>query len=766
MILESVENGPLISPSIEENGVTRPNKYSELSVTKAIQADYDVKATNIILQGLALEERECKLYDEFDKFSYKNGETLQAQPTQIVSNHNAAYQANDLDAYDSDCYEINTTKVALVANISHHGLDDLAENSVNSPEPTPSNRPAKGEVLKELPKVSVSQEKGMVIKKLKERIKYLSGNIKDDKIKKELEEIETIYIELDHKVTKLIAENEHLKQICKQLYDLIKSLRIRSKEQCDDLVNQVNLKSVKNFDFNASLREKVLVITALKDNLRKLNGKVVVDEAIISHPIDPKMHKFDVAPLAPKLRNNRTVHSNYIRHTQEETATLREIVKQERSLNPLNTSLDYAFKLGMLISRVYFVDGLGHNLFSVRAINHLARQGLVWGLPKLKFENDHLCSACAMGKSKKKYYKPKSKDTNQEKLYLLHMDLSEPMHVKSVNGKKRIIKNIHVDFDELTIMASEQSSSGPALHDMTPVTISSLFDELLTPPPSVDHLAPEFIALIADVVTLEPAASTSSPSSITVDQDAPSLSNSRTTIEPQSSIIPNNTYNDAITQSYWIGEMQEELNEFECLEVWELIPRPDKVMVITLKWIYKVKLDELGGILKDKARLVARGYCQEEGINFEESFALYQAWPTEKHLHAVKRIFRYLRVTINQGLWYPKDSLVALIAFADTDHAGYQDTHRSTSGSMQFLGDRLVSWSEKRSKHIDIKYHFIKEYVENGVIKLYFVNTEYQLADIFTKALGRERTEFLINKLGMRSFTSKTLQQLTDEVDE
>ncbi|GKF40878.1 retrovirus-related pol polyprotein from transposon TNT 1-94 [Tanacetum coccineum] len=68
--------------------------------------------------------------------------------------------------------------------------------------------------------------------------------------------------------------------------------------------------------------------------------------------------------------------------------------------------------------------------------------------------------------------------------------------------------------------------------------------------------------------------------------------------------------------------MQKELDEFERLEVWELVPRPDKVMLITLKWIYKVKLDELGGILKNKARLVARGYRQEEGIDFEESFAL------------------------------------------------------------------------------------------------------------------------------------------------
>nr|GFD11912.1 retrovirus-related Pol polyprotein from transposon TNT 1-94 [Tanacetum cinerariifolium] len=137
-----------------------------------------------------------------------------------------------------------------------------------------------------------------------------------------------------------------------------------------------------------------------------------------------------------------------------------------------------------------------------------------------------------------------------------------------------------------------------------------------------------------------------SPSSTTVDQDAPSLSKSPTPTEIQSLVnlqdvgndnldievahigndpllgIPiTETYKEALTQACWIKAMQEELHEFERLEVWELVPRPDKVMVITLKWIYKVILDELGGILKNKARLVACGYRQEEGINFEESFA-------------------------------------------------------------------------------------------------------------------------------------------------
>nr|GFD12238.1 uncharacterized mitochondrial protein AtMg00810-like [Tanacetum cinerariifolium] len=79
-------------------------------------------------------------------------------------------------------------------------------------------------------------------------------------------------------------------------------------------------------------------------------------------------------------------------------------------------------------------------------------------------------------------------------------------------------------------------------------------------------------------------------------------------------------------------------------------------------------------------------------------YARYQARPTEKYVHAVKRIFRYLRKTVNRGLWYPKDSSIALTAFADADHAGCQDTRRSTSGSVQFLEERLISWSSKRQK--------------------------------------------------------------------
>nr|GEU33763.1 hypothetical protein [Tanacetum cinerariifolium] len=1462
MILESVENGPLIWPSIEENEVTRPKKYSELSPTKAIQADCDIKATNIILQGLPPEKGDdpidaknhmmsfltaivtsrrqtslaagtsrtytprasgnnsgkqrtviyynCKGEGHMSKQCTKpkrkhddswfkdkvllvqaqaNGQILQeeglafladlriveAQATQTVITHNASYQADDFDAYDSDCDEINTAKVALIENLSHYGSDDLAEvvvwnsnshaqqdalklsvieqlktqvvnctkinldnksvndtltaelerykehsveidnlkqtlsehlkekeslmqtvtllkndfqkeesrnidreialekhikelnnivfkrnqfaqtvymltkpqffydhttkqaldfqnpfylkkaqqlepkiydgnviektnaivirdseeslmlaeesrskmllkqkdpkmsekkvnttpvdyvvlnqlskdfetrfvpqtelsaeqafwsqNSMNSPEPTPYSRPTKVEVPKELLKVSMvntslmklkhhlasfdvvvkerttstaitegtwgfkhtkacfrdeiipfvkalkdlfnsfdqflvdelsevqnelfqrdnsfsqqsalsfdqlfvinelnaqSQEKDMVIKKPKERIKSLSGNMKEDKIKNELEEIETINIELDHKVTKHIAENEHLKQTYKQLYDSIKSSRIQSKEQCDELINQVNLK--------------------------KLKGKALVNDDVTSRPSDPKMMKGDVAPLAPKLRNNRitttakvplrkpialesntpkhvvtlvylrtpkasrnNVHVSKFKHNKSLSANKKEPNKSwgstvsnvpSSSINECKLSKLFSgtvkfgndhvvkimgygdYKIGnVTISRVYFVEGLGHNLFSVRqfcdsdlevaflqhtcfirnlegvdvliesrgnnlytlslrhimasspicllskasktkswlwhrrlshlnfgAINHLARQGLVWGLPKLKFKKDLLCFACAMGKSKKKSHKTKSEDTNQEKLYLLHMDLCGLIRVESVNGKKYIliivddysrftwvkclrsndeapdfiikflkmtqvrlkvpIRRIHTDnktefvnqtlreyYEQVGIshetsvarssqqndvvkrqavatacytqnrsiirlrhdktpyellhdklpnlsffhvfgalcyptnnsenlkklqpkadiamaskqrssghalheMASEQRSSGPTLLKMTTVTISSglvLNPSSSTPfvPPkwTKDHPLENIIGKLARLVFAR----------LQLDEQALFCYYDAflTSVEPK-------TYKDALTQSCWIEAMQEELNEFERLGVARLEAIRIFLAYAAHMNMVVYQMDVKTAILNDNMReevyvSQSDGFVDLDNPNhvYKLKKALYglkqapRAWydmlssflksqdfskgsmdltlfirrngkdlllaqHTEKHVYAVRRIFRYLRGTVNRGLWYSKDSSIALTAFADTDHAGCQDTRRSTSGSL--------------SKHIDIRYHFIKEYVKNGVIELYFVNTKYQLADIFTKALGRERIEFLILKLGM-----------------
>ncbi|GKE20195.1 hypothetical protein Tco_1431707 [Tanacetum coccineum] len=131
------------------------------------------------------------------------------------------------------------------------------------------------------------------------------------------------------------------------------------------------------------------------------------------------------------------------------------------------------------------------------------------------------------------------------------------------------------------------------------------------------------------------------------------------------------------------------------------------------------------------------------------------------------------------GLWYSKDTNMFLTAYADADHEGCQDTRRSTSGSAQFLSDKLVSWSSKKQKSIAIssieaEYIALSRYlqllyaeqVENGIVELYFVRMKYQLDDIFTKPLPRERFNFLIEKLGMRSMYPETLKRLTKEEDE
>nr|GEZ16975.1 hypothetical protein [Tanacetum cinerariifolium] len=203
---------------------------------------------------------------------------------------------------------------------------------------------------------------------------------------------------------------------------------------------------------------------------------------------------------------------------------------------------------------------------------------------------------------------------------------------------RRTIETIHVDFDELTAMASEHSSSGPVLHEMTPVIINSGI--MPKTPPSTPFVPPSRSDWGFNPP--EPAASINSPSSTTVDQDAPSpkvpsdKSSSTdiilTIVHPDHQI---SKHNSKWTKDYPLENIIDELARpvstrlqlheqalFCYYDAFlELVPRPDKVMVISLKWINKVKLDELGGILKNKAQLVDRGYRQEEGIDFEESFA-------------------------------------------------------------------------------------------------------------------------------------------------
>nr|GEX12820.1 retrovirus-related Pol polyprotein from transposon TNT 1-94 [Tanacetum cinerariifolium] len=694
------------------------------------------------------------------------------------------------------------------------------------------------------------------------------------------------------------------------------------------------------------------------------------------------------------------------------------------------------------------------NHLNFGTINDLARKDLVRGLPRLKFEKDHLCSACQLGKSKKHTHKPKAKNTNLEVLNTLHMDLCGLMRVQTINGKKyilvivddysrftwvkilrskdetpdvvikfitqiqvglnKIVPYVRTDngtefvnhtmteyyeriviFHQKTVPRTPQQNSvvkrrnrtlvkaartmlifskapmflwaeavatavfgalcyptndiedleklqptahtgifvgyppsrkgtGPTPNFLTLGQISSclvpnpvpatpyapptnkeleilfqpMFDEYLEPPQGKRPGSPT-------QAVQAPVTSAGTPLSTTIDQDAPSPHISSSSLALQSHSLPpgvvaephfmedhnvasvdNNPFNFkfAIIEDCWFQAIQDEIYEFDRLQVWVLVPQPDCVMTITLKLIYKVKLDEYGDSLKNKARLVAKGYRQEEGIDFEESFApvarieairifitnavsrnmtVYQMDVKTAFLNEILKKFgmdscdsvdtpmvdrlildedlsgipvdqtrfrsivgslMYLTArTINWGLLYLKDTAMALTAYVDADHAGCQDTRRITSGSAQFLGDKLVSWSSKkqqstaistteteyiamsrccaqilwmrsqltdygfdfnkiplycdnrsaialcfnnvqhsRSKHINILHHFIREQVKRGVVELYFVTTDYQLADIFTKALPRQRFEFILTYLDtMADMTAPTDQAPT-----
>ncbi|GJW41191.1 integrase, catalytic region, zinc finger, CCHC-type containing protein [Tanacetum coccineum] len=214
-----------------------------------------------------------------------------------------------------------------------------------------------------------SQAKDTVIVKLKEQIKSLNGNVEDSTVKMDMDEIETLNIELEHRVTKLVTENEHLKQTYKQLYDSIKPKRVQSKEQCDALIQQVNIKSREISDLNAKLQEQGLVIAALKNELRKLKGKALDNEDTVTHSVDPKVSKDNMEPITPKLLNKRTAHSSYIKHTQEEALVLRDIVEHVKANYPQDPLLESAFRYTKVIQ-----DLLSHISRSCPSINNCGPQ--------------------------------------------------------------------------------------------------------------------------------------------------------------------------------------------------------------------------------------------------------------------------------------------------------------------------------------------------------------------------------------------------------
>nr|GEU48274.1 retrovirus-related Pol polyprotein from transposon TNT 1-94 [Tanacetum cinerariifolium] len=456
-------------------------------------------------QSSAQSQREKEI-----RHGFKIRDSNESKHTVCLTN-NAAYQADDLDAYVSDCDEINSAKIALMVNLSHYGSDDLVESlDIDNLKHTLS------EHLKE--KESLEQ---MVTLLKKDFQKEESRNINRElALEKQVKELNNIMFKRNQSaqiVHMLTNPRVIQKTDAVVIRDSEETLMLEDKSRVTLPTSASGSQPQGNTKKDRIQQTQTRVKkNKLEDHPRNVrpslhNKKSVVNTKAISSVPNSKLNVVQIvlwyldSGCSKHMTGDRSQLLNFVQKF------LGTVKFRNDHVAKIMGYADY--KIGnVTILRVYFMEGLGHNLFSMGqfcdsdlkiafrqhtcfirkldgvdliagsrgnnlytlslrdmtasspiyllskasktkswlwyrglshlnfgAINHLARQGLVRGLPKHKFENDHLCSACAMGKSKKKSHKPKFEDTNQEKLYLLHMDLCGPMRVESINGKKYII---------------------------------------------------------------------------------------------------------------------------------------------------------------------------------------------------------------------------------------------------------------------------------------------------------------------------------------
>nr|GEV09183.1 retrovirus-related Pol polyprotein from transposon TNT 1-94 [Tanacetum cinerariifolium] len=476
IILEPVENGPLLWLTVEENGVTKPKKYSELSATEAIQADCDVKPTNIILQGLPPEVYALCTTPKRkrDEAWFKDKVLLvQAQANrQVLHEEELEFLADP---------GINSSFLAQQDDLILSVIEQLKTQVVNCTKINQDNKNVNEILTAELERYKDQLEP-----------KLYDGSV--------IQKTTAIVIR-DSEETLMLEDESRSKMLQKQKDPMMSEKKVNTKPVDYAAINQLShdfeTRFVPQTEFST---EQVFwsqnSVNSEEPNL-SIRPTIVEVVQIILWYLDSGCSKH--------MTRDRSQLINFVHKF------LGTVKFENDHVAKIVGYGDYKTR-NVTISRVYFVEGLRHNLFFVGqfcdsdlevafrqhtcfilnldgvdlltgsrrnnlytlslgdmmasspicllskalktkswlwhrhlshlnfgGINHLSRQGLVRGLPKLKLEKDHLCSACAMGKSKKKSHKPKSEDTNQEKLYLLHMNLCEPMRVESVNGKKYIL---------------------------------------------------------------------------------------------------------------------------------------------------------------------------------------------------------------------------------------------------------------------------------------------------------------------------------------
>nr|GEV23796.1 integrase, catalytic region, zinc finger, CCHC-type, peptidase aspartic, catalytic [Tanacetum cinerariifolium] len=611
-------NNQLRTSSNPRQQATINNGRVTIQPTQGRQNFVSVGSSRPFTSGSGGASRKQRVLQEEELEFLADPGTTESSSNQNVVTKNAAYQAGDLDAYDSDCDEINSAKISLMENLSHYGFDNLAElepklcdgsviqktdaivicdseetlmledvshskmiQKQKDPmmsEKKVSTKPVDYAALNQLSKdfetrfvpqtkllakqafwsqnsgnseetnlsTSTTIVEGMwgfehtkacfrdeiipFVKALKELFNSFDQFLID-----ELTEVQNVFNQIEHAVEQHCVEKN-------KFQDKMKDVLKENERLLEQAINTDMLLKIDVAPLAPKLRNN-------RTSYRKLKGKDVVNEVVPLHSIDPELLKIDVAPLALKLRKNKTVHTDYIRHTQEEAATLREIVETERLLNPLNTSLDYAElklqpKADIGIFICYAPTKKAFRIYNRRTrriietiyvdfdeLTAMSSEQSSSGPALNEITPATISSGLVQKHSSSTPYVPPSRN---------EWDLLTKKAFRIYNRRtRRIVETIHIDFDELMAMASEQSSSGSTLNEMTPTTISSG----LVQKSSFQHLMYHLQEMIR-ICCFNRSDSTGSPSSTTVDQDAPSPSKSHTTTEIQSSVIPQDVKED------------------------------------------------------------------------------------------------------------------------------------------------------------------------------------------------------------------------------
>nr|GEU80276.1 hypothetical protein [Tanacetum cinerariifolium] len=615
--------------------------------------------------------------------------------------------------------------------------------------------------------------------------------VKDNEaLTKEIKEMKDVFEELEAEVAQNVVDRTH---------DAIerKNLLIANDNLIAECLSKEVFYVATNYELNVAqftemhvantiVEARCLELEAELSNLRDKShhdnheelvnrfSKLEVNSVSKDH-VKPKVlargkYAIDVEPIVPCLRKNREAHLDYLTHLKESVETIRDIVEEAKVVRPLDRSI---------------VSACCYTKHSQELLEYAI----------VRFENDHfgaikgyrdyvigdsVISRTVLRTPQQNGVVERQNCTLVEAAQTILIFSKAPMKGYRIYNKRtrRIMETIHVQFDELTKhMDPVHLSTGPAPNFLTPGQISlglvpnpipvtpyvpptkkdmeilfqPMFDEYLEPPRIERSVSP------AQAVQA-PVNSTGTPSSTTIDQDAPSPKEGidfEESFTPVARIKAIRIFmaNDT-SKNMTIYQMDVKTTFLNCELKEEVYGAVDPTLFTrkTGKHILLVQIYVDDIIFASTNPKACDIFSNEMSSKFQKfmmgqmSFFLasrpdlvfavcmcarYQASPTKKHLEALKRVFWYLKGTIDWGLWYPKDTALALTAYADADHAGCQDTRRKQ--------------------------------VEKGVVELYFVTTDYQLEDIFTKALPRHRSEFIHPRLVMKSMSPTTLKRLQEE---